>query len=70
MIRKILGAILIIILIFFAHKLTKEEEQPVYTVDEPSLQEQQQIEIEQEAPAAALESDMEQLSPEDAEKDQ
>ncbi len=68
MIRKILGIILIAILLFFAHSLTKEKKQPVYT-DTPTEQEQQQIEIEQEAPQAIPENEMEQLSPENAEKD-
>ncbi len=69
MIRKILGVILIVVLISLAHKLTKEDPKPVYT-DTPSVQEQQQIELEQEIPDAMPENEMEQLSPEDAEKDQ
>ncbi|MBQ8251649.1 MAG: hypothetical protein IJY92_07070 [Alphaproteobacteria bacterium] len=69
MIRKILGIILIITLLFFGHTLTKEKPKPVYT-DTPSIQEQQQIELEQKIPAAMPENEMEQLSPEDAEKDQ
>lgn len=69
MIRKILLALALILIIFLAHSLTKEPKKPVYT-DIPTEQEQQQIETQQTAPEAISESDMEQLSPEDAEKDQ
>lgn len=69
MIRKILLVIALIILVIAGHTLTKEKQKPIYT-DTPSVQEQQQIELEQETPAAMPENEMEQLSPEDAEKDQ
>lgn len=68
--KKIIGIIiaaLIILLIGFW--LTREKPAPVYS-DIPTEQEQQAIEKEQKAPEAIAESDMETLSPEDAEKDQ
>lgn len=68
MIRKILGIILIGSLLFFGHLLTKEKEKPVYS-DIPSAQEQKQIEATQPLPDMIPESEMEKLSPEDAEKD-
>ena len=69
MIRKILLVVLICLAVFWLHLLTKEpakQTQPTPTITPVA----QPIETTQPLPEAISEVDMEQLSPEDAEKDQ
>ena len=68
MIRKILLVILICLAIFWIHLLMKEPTQQTQPTDNPVVQ---QVEPTlPPLPQAISEADMEQLSPEDAEKDQ
>ncbi len=70
MIRKI-GLIIIFLAacIFGYSWITKEKSQPT-SVTSPTVQEQQAVENQETLPEAIAESEMETLSPEDAEKDQ